>query len=142
MNCPTCGSPTSSDQKFCRSCGVGLGNADIPSTNPRLRLFRIGLFTMFLSLILVFAGTTLLHLDIAIFVGLVGMISGMFLIGYSAVGFSRGPKRYVPIGESNVLPQAETTRKLTPMNDIDFAPSVTERTTSLLETPVSTSNKK
>lgn len=82
-----------------------------------------------------------MHLDIVKFVGLVGMIIGMFLIGYAAVGPSRSVKRTAQPTQPEALPEAETTRKLAPMNDVDFVPSVTERTTSLLETPVSIPNK-
>lgn len=141
MNCPNCGSPTTSDQKFCRSCGGDLMPSANSGTNPRLRLFRIGLATMFLSLIVTLAGSMLLHLDIVKFVGLVGMITGMFLIGYTAVGPSRSSMRVARTRQPEALPKADTTRKLEPMDDRDFVPSVTERTTSLLETPVSHQNK-
>lgn len=141
MNCPACGSHTTDDQKFCRLCGATLETAGNSGTNSRLRLFRIGLATMFLSLTVALTGAMLLHIDIVIYGGLVGMILGIFLIGYAAVGPSRSAKRTARPTQPDALPKAETTRKLAPMNEMDFVPSVTERTTSLLETHVANPNK-
>lgn len=137
MNCPSCGTQIESEQKFCRSCGETLIAGGVPTANIRLRLFRMGLFTMFGSLIIAVTGSMLLHLDVVRYVGVIGLIIGIFIVGYAAVGPSSRGKRGRPAADDHELPKAETTRKLAPLNEDDFIPSVTERTTNLLGTPVS-----
>ena len=136
MNCPDCGSSITPDQRFCRACGADLDGAAIV-TNPRLRLFRIGLAAMFLGLLVALTGSIILQMDTVKFAGLVGMISGIFLIAYASVGPSRSSIKMARPKSQAALPKAETTKKLDPMDARDFVPSVTERTTNLLETPVS-----
>ena len=158
MNCPKCGSQTTSAQQFCRTCGAGLqtlpdlaavssqehkrenvGEAD---SSPFNNIMRIGLFVMFAGVMIAIVGKTLLHLDLVTNVGVLMNVVGMFLIVYSLLGPSRRTNvNRVQTGHLKELPKAKTTGKLAPMSDIDFVPSVTERTTDLLETSVTDTNK-
>ena len=137
MNCSSCGMQTESDQKFCRSCGKSLNASVERTTNPGLRLFRLGLVTIFASLIIAVTGGMLLHADIVIYFGVIGNFIGMFMVGYSSIGSSLPMKRSRPAADYQELVKAETTKKLRPVNEGEFIPSVTESTTNLLETPVS-----
>ena len=141
MNCPACGSQITSNQKFCRSCGGGLEPAGRGAIGLRNRMARSGFIAMFAGLMIAVTGAILLHLDVVIFIGVMATIAGMFLVGYSSMMPARPKNKARPSTQSETLEKAETTKKLPPMTDIDFVPSVTERTTSLLETPVATATK-
>lgn len=133
MNCPTCGSSTTPDQQFCRSCGTGLiGNEKRPF-NPR--------FWNLLALALTFGGLMiamtgkLIDLRWVIFAGVFVSMGGMFSI--AALGVLRqtspGRSKRTPIQQPNSLSPAETTKKLSPIGDLESVPSVTEATTNLLD---------
>lgn len=95
---------------------------------------------MFAGLGIAVTGSMLLHLDLVVYVGVLMNFLGMFLIVYPSVVPPRRRKAAsFPSPQPEVLTPAETTKKLTPMNDnyIDVIPSVTEGTTELLKTPVS-----
>lgn len=142
MNCPECGSLTTPDQKFCRSCGAVLQTGAIdgfsePGISRAGKMRRLGLLSMFAGLSIAVTGSMLLHLDLVIYVGVLMNFLGMFLIGYPSVIPVGRKKPVLPASaQPDALTPAETTKKLTPVNNIDFIPSVIEGTTELLRSPV------
>ena len=140
MNCPKCGLQVTPDQKYCRSCGVALQiNAIDLSNQPGIsragKMRRIGLLSMFSGLGIAVTGSMVLHLDLVIYIGVLMNFLGMFLIVYpSVIPVGRQKPVSLTSAQPDALTPAETTKKLTPMNDLDFIPSVTEGTTNLLKT--------
>jgi hypothetical protein len=162
MNCPSCGLPTRSDQKFCRSCGAGLqmttqplveqetmfdqrrtpgkiennaGNDEKPRPNG---LLLWGMILMFIGVAVGVTGKMLMHEDVVTFVGVLLSVAGMFLLAYSSLSPSR-PRSYnsIPSSKPKVLKQTQTAGSLSQGN-IDYVPSITERTTNLLKSPAAT----
>jgi hypothetical protein len=75
------------------------------------------------------------------FLGLVITFGGMFgIAAYGLMQQTRGRKKRTAaptqVKEPEML-RADTTRKLPPLDDTDFVPSVIDDTTDLLKTPVS-----
>ena len=159
MNCPSCGLPTRSDQKFCRSCGAGLQMTTQPlvehvnvldqrtksakiGNDEKLRpngLLLWGMIMMFIGVAVGVTGKMLIHEDIVTVIGVLLSVAGMFLVAYSSLSPSR-PKNYnsIPSSKPEVLTQTQTARSLSQGSNTDFVSSITERTTDLLMTPVAT----
>lgn len=135
MNCSNCGSQTSADQQFCRSCGESLTAEERHSLRPQsLGLFA--LMIMFGGLLVSMTGA-FIEVRWLIFVGMFIMIGGMFSIAaFAMLRQSRPRKRKAnPSLQPVELSRADTTNKLLPNGNNDFIPSVTEGTTELLKTP-------
>ena len=159
MNCPNCGSPQTQDQNFCRSCGLSLqaippahaknvraivSNERPPVIIDERQPFHVlamwGFLLTFVGVAIGVVGKMLLHQDIVTVVGVLASLAGMLLTAYPFIRPPR-PQRY-DIGLSTVpgaMSPAEPTKKLSPVNDIDFIPSVTEGTTELLKVPAARS---
>ena len=152
MTCPACGVQLLPDQKFCRSCGASLQMttqplaARGPLSEPESRAaagFQIegqsrnslvlwGFITMFIGAAIGVLGKKLLHQDIVTVVGIFISLLGMFLTVYPYLSPAR-PKKY--ISDSPSRPEAQTpspTSKHLPPASIGNIPSITERTTDLL----------
>ncbi len=142
MNCPECGSQTTPDQKFCRSCGAvlqvdALGNVRKPDISRAGKMRRLGLISIFAGLGIALTGRMLFHLDLVVYIGVLMNFLGMFMIVYPTVIPPRRAKPAPGIyAEPDALTSAQPTKKLAPMSDLDFIPSVTEGTTELLRSPV------
>ena len=170
MYCPNCATPASAEQKFCRSCGLGLQihsqvlAGQSPVTEPeqalvgrveplkrrrhRLQFWgfitSIGGTAMTLLSGLVYGlvkrlpsmidPTTVIILGSLMGIGILFILLGVFLVGYSA--FLSLPKASaVPLWQQpTALPQAASTTTLPPERRAAVVPSVTEHTTELLET--------
>ncbi len=134
MNCPNCSSHISPDQQYCRACGIDLVG-DRPA--PVNRRVVWGLVMMFGGIIIALASKALLNQDVITLVGVLISIAGMFVIAAYPILFPKqSTRRDVRHPTPNAaLAPAETTNKLPPMSDIDFVPSVTEKTTDLLRRP-------
>lgn len=142
MNCSECGSQITPDQSFCRSCGAvlqvdALGNVRQPEISRAGKMRRLGLISIFAGLGIAVTGSMVLHLELIIYLGVLMNFLGMFLIVYPSIIPPRGrkPSRHI-FDEPDVLTSAPPTKKLAPMSDLDFIPSVTEGTTELLRSPV------
>lgn len=166
MNCPSCGLQTLPDQKFCRSCGAGLQMTTQPlvehvtvfdprstpgnvhnnvGNDEKLRpngLLLLGMIMMFIGVAVGVTGKMLMHEDIVTFVGVLLSVAGMFLVAYPSLPRSR-PKKYnsIPSSIPEVSTQTQTPRSLSQGSNTDYVPSITERTTDLLEPAATTQSK-
>lgn len=152
MTCPKCGLQAIANQKFCRSCGASLGMttqplaeiaaiSDLERTSPNsLRaeaergnsLVLWGFVLMFIGVVIGVVGKKLVHEDLITVLGVVISLLGMFLTTYRYLKPSRqrGTSRQSSQPAGLDSPPAE---RLPPGNNIDYLPSITERTTDLLK---------
>lgn len=154
MYCPNCGLATSTEQKFCRSCGLSLEKAahslveQLPAvelnTHVRERqrrverllymlggsaavIFVVSLCWTVINEIIIGKGHFLGGL---IFLALIlGFIVFALLMLYRDSLLKASSKR---ISTRPTLPHAEHTARLLPESHVEPIPSVTERTTELL----------
>src|SRR6185503_1891833 len=154
MNCRQCGLQTLSDQRFCRSCGESLQ----PNTPPFVEhatvlelerppanilkdekqrasgLMLWGFIIMFIGVAVGIIGKKLMHEDLVTVVGALVSITGMFLTVYPYLFTSSGRKvDSSPYYQPDMLSQSQPGKYLPPESNIEYVPSITERTTSLLE---------
>lgn len=154
MYCPNCGQATSTEQKFCRSCGMSLEKTaqslveQLPAVelNTHLRnrqhlverllyvlggsaalVFVVSLFWTIINKIIIGKGQVLAGLVFLGFV-LAFIVFGLLML-YRESLLKASNKR---LSTQPTLPQAETTARLLPESRIEPIPSVTERTTELL----------
>ena len=153
MTCPTCGLTARADQKFCRSCGASLQMTTRPlaelATISDLekasavsfsddrqrgnRLLLWGFALMLIGAAIGVVGKKLLHEDIITVVGVLISLLGMFLTVYPYLKPARRQKDvYLPSSQSKV-PASSPAERLPQATDIDYVPSITERTTDLLK---------
>jgi zinc ribbon protein len=152
MMCPKCGLPTLPEQKFCRSCGSNLEITTQPLAEPTTTISQAERTTspeanerakklMLWGFILIFVGATigvvgkkLVHEDIVTVVGVLMSLAGMFLTVYPHLVPARVKHITSPSPQPNDLP-AFARKTLPEERELDYIPSITERTTNLLETP-------
>jgi hypothetical protein len=147
MNCPDCGIPITTEQQFCRSCGKSLvsvaaeprGENEL-SRRQQMRL--VGSISVFAGLAIALTGRMLFHAELIVYIGVLMNFLGMFLMVYPTIVPRRSKKARIAY---NVQPaafqNAQTTKKLTPMDDSFIVPSVTEGTTNLLKKTISTAGR-
>lgn len=159
MNCPKCGLQTLPDQKFCRSCGDSLQMITQPlaehaavshlertlaitakgerqQTN---RLTLWGFIIMFVGVAIGVTGKMLMHEEMITVVGVLVSLVGMFLTVYPYL--SPPPRQKydsIPSPQPEVLIQSQPTKYLPQESNIEYVPSITERTTDLLKNPAAT----
>jgi hypothetical protein len=157
MFCPNCGNKSSLDQKFCRSCGLGLEKVtqtvveqspmdlgeSLEERKHRLEKWGVLALTPFglglLGLILYGIVYNMMIIQGKVLTGL-GLLGLMVIIGcglFSVVLFAKAheveqakTKRRITPAED--LTQVETTRELLPEGRLGQITSVTEHTTELL----------
>ena len=152
MTCPNCGLSTLAEQKFCRSCGASLEMTTQPladrtatifqaertaRTQPDERANRLmlrGFILMFVGAAIGVVGKKLLYEDIVTVVGIVMSLAGMFLTVCPYLLPARAKHNTIPSPSPNEL-TAFQRKNLPKEREIDYVPSITERTTNLLETP-------
>jgi len=159
MTCPKCGLQSQPDQKFCRSCGASLRMTTQPlaelatisdlETAPAARLEHEAprgngfvLWGFILMLIGVAVGVVskkLLHADSVTVVGVLISLLGMFLTAYPFIAPPRRKKNESsPSSQPRVLTASQPTEYLPPGSNINYVPSITERTTNLLKESATT----
>jgi hypothetical protein len=164
MYCPNCGTQTSQDQRYCRSCGLSLQllsqfltgrppdaqREDAPVEvagrfqSQRFKMKRWGFITLWSGMVVAaFLGIVggaitgvapILGAVVASLAGLGGLI---LIVGVGIMLYSLFlPKTQVDrqSSRSAALPHAVATVPLPPQRRPESAPSVTEHTTELLET--------
>jgi hypothetical protein len=154
MNCPKCGLQTLSDQKFCRSCGASLQiitrplaeqstGSDLETTpaiivkhedRPRNGLVLWAFIMMFIGVAIGIVGKMLLHEDIVTVVGVLVSLAGMFFVAYPFL--SPSPRKKYdsePAAQAKVLTPSQTTKSLPQGSNTEYVPSITDRTTDLLQ---------
>ena len=156
MYCPNCGSQTSTDQKFCRACGLGLEkialslNEQLPARldqsliarQDRLEKLGLGALSVFglgvLGFLLYAVAQKLLVsqgslLTILALVGLVIMLGCGLL---SVILFARAKELKEQASKRQLQPNANEpsapTKELLPESRLEPVPTVTDRTTELL----------
>jgi len=106
--------------------------------NPRL----IGLVMAFAGIMISMAAT-MIGIRVAVFIGVFISITGMFFVAAYPMlrsSFKRQKKTALP---QESLPNAPTTKKLSPIGDFEYVPvSVTESTTNLLKEPAQNTTPK
>jgi hypothetical protein len=154
MNCRKCGLQTLPDQRFCRSCGESLQanrtrlvehatgfELERPPANilkdEKQRASGLtlwGFIVMFIGVAVGIIGKKLMHEDIVTVVGALVSITGMFLTVYPYLSpSSRRKVDSSPSSQPDILSQPQPGKYLPPESNIEYAPSITERTTNLLE---------
>ena len=155
MYCPNCGKQTSTEQKFCRTCGLGLdmvaqslgeqlpARVDETLIARKERMEKIGVAALsvfgvgLLSILIYLVGLELLKngnlLGALAIVGLVimfgcGILSVILFARAKELG-DKANKRQLP---SQTTESSSSTRELLPEGRMEPVPSVTDRTTELL----------
>jgi hypothetical protein len=154
MTCFKCGLQVVPDQKFCRSCGATLQMITQPlaelamisdrETTPAI-IFKDerqpvnnfaggGFIIMFIGVAIGVIGKMLMHEEIVTVVGVLLTLVGMFLTVYPYLSPARRRKNeFSSSSQPEVQTQSERTNYLTQGSNIEYIPSVTERTTGLLK---------
>ena len=153
MTCPKCGLTTLPEQKFCRSCGTSLEMSTQPLADPTAtisqtertartqsnertnKLMLWGFILMFVGAAIGVVGKKLLHEDIVTVVGILMSLAGMFLTVFPYLVPPRAKQDLSARSQPEELPAFQPSKSLPQERDIDYVPSITERTTNLLETP-------
>ncbi|HVQ38717.1 MAG TPA: zinc-ribbon domain-containing protein [Pyrinomonadaceae bacterium] len=157
MYCPNCGNKTSTVQKFCRSCGLGLEKValtlveqlparldeNLEDEKNRLEKWGVAALSVFglgvLAFILYGIGYKLIMTQGAV-VGSLALLGLVIMIGcglLSVILFAKArdveqariKRRITPVEE---LTEGKTTRELLPEGPLTEMPSVVEHTTDLL----------
>ena len=154
MYCPNCGNQTSTDQKFCRACGLGMEkiaqslgeqlparlDQSLTARKERLEKVGVGALSVFalgvLGLLLYAIGQKLLAtqgslLAILAIIGLAIMLGCGLL---SVILFARAKELGEQASKRQQHPDELTgsTKELLPEGHFEPVPTVTERTTELL----------
>jgi uncharacterized membrane protein len=152
--CPNCAQPTSTEQKFCRSCGLSLEKAaqslveQLPAAelNKDLRerqrrverlLYILGgsagvifIVTLFWTVINeIISGEVPLLGGLIFLAFILGLVAFALLMLYRQSLLKASSKRP---STQPTLPEAEPTARLLPESYVEPIPTVTERTTELL----------
>jgi hypothetical protein len=159
MNCPRCGLQTLPDQKFCRSCGDRLQIITQPIVEhaavARLEQTPViifkdepqranslsvwGFMIMFIGVAMGVIGKMLLHEELVTVVGVLVSLLGMFLtVCPYLLPSPRRKYDSIASAQPEALTQSHPTRYLPPESTIEYAPSISERTTDLLTNSAAT----
>lgn len=159
MHCPHCGTESSSEQKFCRRCGLGLekfaltlaeqlpeGSGDyevMARLLARQRRVEFWLSAAVMAFISLLVAAIFYALVVKIIIEKGQVVSGLIflfviLLGLASVGlvvYNESLKEKLgktPAREPAATPKEAATAKLLHESRIEPVPSVTERTTDLL----------
>jgi len=92
-----------------------------------------GFIMMFIGVAIGVIGKKLMHEEIVTVIGILVSLAGMFLTAYPYVAPPRRGKSHTNLSSQSGLPaQSPQAKSLNPERDIEYLPSITERTTGLL----------
>lgn len=153
MYCPNCGSKTSTEQKFCRACGLGLekialslteqlpaqANEHLLSQKERYERLGVAALSVFGTGILgailygIIYKTMIEQGKILTGLGLIGLVIFMCSGLFAAIMFAKAKETEEAAGKRRIQ-QVETTptKELLTEGNFEPIPSVTDRTTELL----------
>lgn len=155
MYCPNCGNKTSSDEKFCRKCGLGLEKIalslgeqlparvddDLLARKERLEKWGVAALSVFgLGVLAIFiyalSQKLITSASLVTFLPLIGFfimfgcgIGSVILFALARELGEKAGKRQLP---ANPPALPGSTRELLPEGRLEPVPTVTERTTELL----------
>ena len=156
MYCPNCGTNTSSDQKFCRACGLGLEkialslfeqlptkvDKSLQARKERLEKMGVAALSVFglgvLSFLLYSVGYKLMMTQGNVLAGLailgfVIMITcGLTSVVLFAKAKEVGDEAAKRPQQQNLSPASESTKELLSEGHFEPVPTVTDRTTEML----------
>ena len=164
MHCPSCGNESSLDQKFCRKCGfslevVGKLLSEHPSTGKKLELEEVsdeklalrrmvswmmwGLLIVVIGLVLIVTNKQFLMDRLFNLLGSFLLLGGISVATYGVLDAMRGggsKSKRAKLSEEtknepDELAAANTTKELAERIPVPV-PSVTERTTQLIENEI------
>ena len=150
--CPKCGLPQLTGQKYCRACGARLQRdtkrlakpegGDVRSQSEQRRantLVSIAFVIMLVGAAIGIVGKKLLHQDVVTVAGALISIVGIFLTAYPFLWHAsmKSPRSTPPSRPADLEPPPASPY-LPRESSVEYLPSITERTTNLLETPVAT----
>lgn len=157
MYCPNCGAKTSTEQKFCRACGLGLEKIALSLTeqlptrpdekllSEKDRLERLGVaalsvFGLGVLILILYGVVYKLMIAQGKFLGGLALLGFLIMIGcgiLAAILFAKAKeaeeaasKRRIEQNEAAVI--ATPTNELLTAGHLEPVPSVTDRTTELL----------
>lgn len=150
MNCPKCALQTLPEQKFCRSCGASLQITTQPLAGPVAKSDREtksrqreneranryvlwGFIVLLVGVAIGVIGKKLMHQDLVTVIGVLISLVGMFLTVYPYLSPPRRTKRDSSRSEQPEITEPHPPKTLPQERDIVYVPSITERTTDLLE---------
>lgn len=154
MYCPNCGTTISSDQSFCRACGLALEKIaqslieqrpnefeeSLQQRKERIERWGVAALGVFglgvLSIPLYKIAMMMLEGRVLAGLGFLGLIvvlgCGLLAVILFAKANEVGEAKLKGRAAARALPKTNTTAKLLPPDQLDSMPSVTERTTELL----------
>lgn len=89
------------------------------------------------GILIALVGKMLIDEKLIVFSGVITSVIGIFLVAaFPMLKSLLRPKLNIGRTPQQSLPPAETTKKLSPINDFAYIPSVVENTTDLLKEPV------
>ena len=154
ITCPKCGLETFADQKFCRYCGARMQFTTQQLLKPEAiadlgRISTIGakggheranhfvlwgFISMLIGVAIGVVGKKLLYEEVITVIGVLISLLGMFLVVFPYLSPSRRKENDLSQSpQQRVLTSPERTKYLREASDIEYVPTVTERTTDLLE---------
>ena len=164
MDCPKCGLKTQANQKYCRSCGASLQMTTQPlsrqgeisdfesqaaisrneekHTGNNLAVW--GFMIMFIGVAIGVIGKMLLQQDLVTVIGVLVSLAGMFISAYPYLSTpARQQSASKLTSQAKVATSSQPVKQLPEESNIEYVPSITERTTNLLQhSPVSPPRQK
>jgi len=101
-----------------------------------------GFIMMFIGVAIGVIGKKLMHEDIVTVIGILVSLAGMFLSAYPYIAPPRREKSQTNLSSQPGLPaESPRAKSLNPERDIEYLPSITERTTGLLRNSAATRSR-
>jgi hypothetical protein len=106
------------------------------------RLTLLGFIMMFIGVVVGIIGKKLIHEEIVTVIGALVSVAGMFLTAYPYLSPPSRQKSHSRLfSQPEVLVQPQPDKYLPPERNIEYVPSITEKTTNLLENSAATRPK-